>query len=486
MKRILTVVVALLFIVPMKAQNYDDWVKQKKDDMKKYADSVKQNYDDFRRQANEEYAQFMRERWESFQLMKGVEKPVIPEPPKPYEFDKDTPIPNIPAPIPYKPIQTPNPSPVPPIKRPDLPKPSPIPATPKFEFTCYGTPCVVSLDKSLKFNLKDVSETACADAWQRLSSDKSDALLEDCLDLRVKLSLGDWAYYCLLRDLAEEFLGKGTDEATLLQAYLLAQSNYRIRLGKKNGHLVFLMPFDGVIYQRSFIQIGGEKLYCMGVNERGGVLVFNRAFSNRERVMSLRMPCQPKFDYKPTKSRQFTSVKYPEMTVSLSTNENLLDFYTDYPSCVWTNYCWAGLSDELKAKLYPMLRKSIAGKSQIEAANRIIDFVQTALEYQTDQQQFGYERSLFGDESFFYPYCDCEDRSILFSILVHDILGLDVVLLSYPDHIATAVHYTEELNGFCFEFEGKTYYISDPTYIGSTVGMCAPPFIDKVPTVYKL
>lgn len=486
MKRILMVIVALLFVVPMKAQNYDDWVKQQKDDMKKYTDSVKQDYNEFRRQANEQYAQFMREQWESFQLMKGVEKPVIPEPPKPFEFSKDNPIPDVPSPIPVKPIQTPKPSPIEPIKRPELPKPSPVPSISQFKFTCYGTHCMVSLDKNMKFKLKDVSENACADAWQKLSSDESDALLDDCLALREQLALGDWGYYCMIRDMSEAFLGKGTDEATLMQAYLLAQSNYRIRLGKRNNHLAFLMPFDGVIYERSFTNISGERFYFMGANERGGVIVFNRAFSDHERVMSLRMSCTPNFTKKPTDSKKFTSKNYPEMSVSLSTNRNLLDFYDDYPSCDWTNYCWAGLSEQIKSDLYPMLRKSIEGKGQIEAANRIINFVQTALEYQTDQQQFGYERSLFGDESFFYPYCDCEDRSILFSILVHDLLGLDVVLLDYPGHVATAVHYTEKLNGYCFEFEGKTYYVSDPTYIGADVGMCAPSFVDKVPTVIKL
>ena len=53
-----------------------------------------------------------------------------------------------------------------------------------------------------------------------------------------------------------------------------------------------------------------------------------------------------------------------------------------------------------------MLRKGIEGKSQIEAANRIINFVQTAFEYKTDQDQFGYERSLFGDETFWTVFAN--------------------------------------------------------------------------------
>lgn len=486
MKRIIIFVAALLFVVPLKAQDYEDYKNKKKEEMKRYTDSVQQNYDEFRRKANEEYARFMREKWEAFQVMKGEEKPVLPEPPRPFEVDKDTPIPNLPNPIPFKPIPTPDSSPIQPIKRPDAPAPSPIPSTHDFGFTFYGTPCMVNLDQSLKFKLKDVSETACADAWQKLSSDKSNALLDDCLDLREELALGDWAYYCLLRNLSEEFLGKGTEEATLMHAYLMAQTGYKIRLGKRNGHLVFLMQFDGKIFGKCYAKIGEEKFYVMGANEKGSMYIFNRAFSNREQVMSLRMRSLPKFNYQPTESREYTSARYPEMSVTVSTNKNLMDFYDDYPSCLWTNYSWAGLSDELKSQLYPMLRKSIEGKNQIEAANRIINFVQTAFSYKTDQEQFSYERSLFGDETFYYPHSDCEDRSILFSILIHDLLGLDVVLLSYPEHIATAVHYTENLNGSYFNYEGKTYYISDPTYIGATVGMCASRFLNLVPEMYKL
>lgn len=486
MKKTLLFFGLLMLFLPMEAQDYQDYINKRKREMERYKDSINQNYDDYRRKANEEYAQYMREKWEAFKVIKGEEKPIIPEPPKPYEVDKDTPVPNLPDPIPVKPIQTPDPIPYQPIKRPDVPKPNPVPSSPDFEFSCYGTPCIVSLDKSLKFNLKDASETACADAWRKLSSNKSNVLLDDCLGLRKELALGDWSYCCLLRDLTEAFLGKGTQEATFMQAYLMAQSGYKIRLGKMNERLIFLVPTDGIIYGRCYAKIGGVKFYVFGTNERGSMYVFNRAFSEHEHVMSLRMQSPPKFSYRPSESRQYTSVRYPEMTVSLSTNKNLMDFYNDYPSCLWTNYSWAGLSEELKNQLYPMLLRNIEGKSQIEAANRIINFVQTAFSYKTDQEQFGYERSLFGDEAFFYPYSDCEDRSILFSILIHDLLGLDVVLLSYPEHIATAVHFTEELSGSYFTFEGKTYFICDPTYIGANVGMCAPRFINQSPEVYKL
>ena len=91
----------------------------------------------------------------------------------------------------------------------------------------------------------------------------------------------------------------------------------------------------------------------------------------------------------------------------------------------------ASLSDEAKRQLYPRMQALLHEKNRLQQAEVLLNWVQTAFQYRTDQEQFGCERSLFADESPHYRYCDCEDRSILFSILVRDLLGLDVVLLHY-------------------------------------------------------
>jgi hypothetical protein len=105
-----------------------------------------------------------------------------------------------------------------------------------------------------------------------------------------------------------------------------------------------------------------------------------------------------------------------------------------------------------------------------------LNFVQTAFDYQTDGQQFGYERSLFADETFFYPYSDCEDRSILFAVLVRELLGLEVVLLSYPKHIATAVRFNSEVTGDALIIDNRRFTVCDPTYLGAGIGMAMDEF----------
>ena len=126
-----------------------------------------------------------------------------------------------------------------------------------------------------------------------------------------------------------------------------------------------------------------------------------------------------------------------------------------------------------------MLRKAIEGKDEAAAANILINFVQTGFRYQTDNQQFGYERPLFGDETLFYPYCDCEDRSILYSILVRELLGLEVALVYYPGHLATAVCFKGGPYGDYFNVNGKKYTVCDPTYIGASIGLTMPDMNNK-------
>ena len=162
---------------------------------------------------------------------------------------------------------------------------------------------------------------------------------------------------------------------------------------------------------------------------------------------------------------------------TVEVDKGLIDFMNGYPlSDAWEYYALAGLSDGVKSTLYPALRSQIRGKSKKDAAEMLLNFVQTTFDYATDQEQFGYERPLFGDESIFYPKNDCEDRSIFYSILVRDLLGLDVVLVHWPGHLATAVAFPEEVAGDYFTIDERHYTVCDPTYIGANIGMTMPQF----------
>lgn len=162
----------------------------------------------------------------------------------------------------------------------------------------------------------------------------------------------------------------------------------------------------------------------------------------------------------------------------MNVNKNLLDFYDTYPASEigdnfmtrWAMYANTPLETETKERLYPALHAKIEGLTKLEATERLLNFVQTAFVYEYDKKVWGHDRAFFAEETLYYPYCDCEDRSILFSRLMRDLLGLKVILVYYPGHLATAVCFTEEVKGDYIILNEMRYVICDPTFIGASVG----------------
>ena len=64
-------------------------------------------------------------------------------------------------------------------------------------------------------------------------------------------------------------------------------------------------------------------------------------------------------------------------------------------------------------------------------------------------------------------------------------MGLDVVLLEYPNHMATAVCFDENIDGDYITVSGKKYIICDPTYIGASIGMCMEQFKEVSPQIIR-
>lgn len=155
-----------------------------------------------------------------------------------------------------------------------------------------------------------------------------------------------------------------------------------------------------------------------------------------------------------------------------------MDFLSDYPSSAvdndestkWSTFADIPLSPENRERLYPALQKAIAGKSEQDAANMLINFVQTAFVYEYDDKVWGGDRIFAADETLYYPYSDCEDRAILFTRLVRDLMGLETALVYYPGHLAAAVRFNENIPGDYFVIGDKRYLVCDPTYIGANIG----------------
>ncbi len=468
-----------------------DAVGQTKDDFDEFRDKIlggyssfqrttMNDYQSFRDSINEEYADFLENTWRQFHGLLPKVSPIKdkPIPPMPYKEgegrikDKELPYVDI---VPIAP-PAPQPKPVEPIKD------QPQPIEERFAFRFYGTEGQVRLDNDMRFSLTGTNENHVADAWRRLSGEKKfDNVIRDCLELRIRYGLCDWAYLQMLKELGTQFCGANTNESTLLMAYLYCQSGYKMRIGRgESGRLYLMVASRHCIYGIPYFQIAGEDYYPLDYKENS--LYICEASFPKEQPLSLWIAQETKLANKPSDVRTLKSKRYPQLNVTIQGNRNLIDFYNSYPTSQvgedfmtrWAMYANTPLTKGMKDSLYPALRNAIQGKSQQEAANMLLNFVQTAFVYEYDDKVWGDDRAFFAEESLYYPYCDCEDRSILFSRLVRDLLDLKVVLVYYPGHLATAVHFTDYITGDYILLNNQRFTVCDPTYIGAPVGATMP------------
>lgn len=480
MKRTLVLLgMVMLPFCQMGAQDsFDEYRSRMNRDFESFKSRRNKEYEEFRKQINDEYAQFVRKVWREYNAFKGIPAPIEDNPVPPIFFleedkaieDKIKPI-DIVIPV-VKP--KPQPKPIVPIEG------TPQPVEQYFSFSFHETLMKVRLSDKLKFTLKGCSEKVIAQAWLSLTGSEYDNVINDCLNIRSEKQLCDWAYLMMLNDLSASFYGKDSNEATLFTAFLYCQSGYKMRLASADNKLYMLYASDYVIYDKNYWDIDGEKYYPLNgdVNQ----LYICEASFPKEQPLSLWIAQETKLADRPSDIRTLKSERYPQVMATIRGNRNLIDFYNSYPTSQvgenfmtrWAMYANTPLAQGVKESLYPSLRGAIQGKSPHEAANMLLNFVQTAFVYEYDDKVWGDDRAFFAEETLYYPYADCEDRSILFSRLVRDLLGLKVVLVYYPGHLATAVHFTDPVTGDHILLNGQRFTVCDPTYIGAPVGATMP------------
>lgn len=436
-------------------------------------------YEAFRDEANKAYAEFVRKAWGEYQVMPAVPKPKEEEVPPVIVPDEDLlkPIESTPIHIEDKVIEVPTiepqPVPVAPIRE------LPVDAEEKVTFSFYGTPLTVRFGKEQAFRMKACTPDGVADAWERLSGKEYNNLIRDCLSLRIEHRLGDWAYLQMLERMAETCVGRG-NEATLLMAYVYCQSGYKMRLGMVEGKLHMLFATKHRVYGMMFYHVNGDDYYMYG--EQVNRLDICNATYPKETALSLWMPQNMVLTDKLSERRTLKSSRFPEVEVAVHSNQNLIDFMNGYPSSEfgddfmtrWALYANKPMEERLSGELLPALREKMKGLSEKDAVERLLNWVQTAFVYEYDDVVWGGDRAFFPEETLFYPYCDCEDRSILFTRLVRDLLGLKCILIYYPGHLASAVCFTQQVDGDYITLNGKRFVVCDPTYIGAPVGRTMP------------
>lgn len=440
------------------------------------------NFNDYRVSLNAEYARQIKEyEWRQQKLREGEHAPDQNiKPVSPIQWEKGNDNENKEKEIAIDEV-------IKPIKRDNKAKPIAPVVVPEEE---KGTPANLSIKylgsnvqlhaPSSKLTLENTSQTAIADLWTRLSQPDFAQLIADCIKYKQSASLCDWAYLIFLESTAKA-IASNDNTVAILMAYLASQSGYSIRLATTdNGRLDMLYASQHLIYNRPYLISDNQKYYPYFTNSNSYKLC--QSHFKSETGISLWIPRLPQVKEYTSEPRTIQSKRYSSFRTQSSVNKNLISFYDTYPTSQvgtnpvsrWAMYANTPVSDNIRQTLYPQIRNQIAGLSHLEAVERILNWIQTGFVYEYDDKVWGGDRAFFAEESLYYPYCDCEDRSILLTRIVRDLLGLKCLLVFYPGHLAAAINFPENVTGDYIMHAGKKFTISDPTYIGAPVGSTMP------------
>lgn len=450
---------------------YDEWLKQNSMDM----GAAKQEFQDYMDAEDKAFLGFLKQQWKAVEVKEPI---VLDTKPKPVL------LPKAPTPADKHPIADSTPviepiviEPPKPVTKPQPPKPAPVTAS-TVEVQLFGHTLNIIEDSKLKqsFNGK-MSSDNIADFYAALASQPHDKVINDLTSTAKQLKLNPWGTAVLFHHYVQALNVSGHNAQQLTTWYLLVKAGFDARVAY-NQNAFLLMPSKQALFGVTYFTFSGTRFYAVSLD--GKQLSTGRAYTYDGKHAGANTPLDFDNNQQLLASSQIQqkdlSFQYQGQTHNIKLHYDLgqIELAKTTPQLAISQYAHEGLPESTANELLTQLAPLVKGKSEQDAVNLLLRFVQTAFSYKTDEQQFREENYLYPVETLHYPYSDCEDRAALFAWLVKRLLKLEVVLLDYPGHIAAAVALNGKAIGDGWELKGRRYTVADPTYINASVGMTMP------------
>jgi hypothetical protein len=268
---------------------------------------------------------------------------------------------------------------------------------------------------------------------------------------------------------------------------VLTKSGYKSRVAYNERDVFILIPSFQRLYDVTYFTLGGERYYAVSFDGiarmPGRVYTYDGHYPDASKSLDMIIRNQTVSDR--DMQKRLLSFEYggKRYDIEAKYSRSQIDFLDTYPQLDLEVYFDSEVSGTTESALLQQLAAAIESMDEQQAINFLLRFVQTSFKYKTDDMQFGEENYLFPEETIYYPYSDCEDRSVFFAWLVRRLMGLEVVGLNYPGHVATAVHMAEAPQGDAVTYNDKQFIVADPTFINARLGMTMPEYRHAAPEV---
>jgi len=487
--RRLTVAILLIASIHGRAATTQEDFNSYRMQQQQAAKQSKAEFQSYKQQQDSEFADFLKSQWREFDTFKGkvrikepkprqipVVAPAVPAPVAPPATE-----PVAPSSSPDIPIVSPVTVPLIPPPPPPQPKPKPV-AADTLELVFYGNPVSFVFDPLWKAyrSTSGAKPEMMSAFWMMMSGSKYEPTIQAINDARRELKLDDWGYVTLWREVVRALQPDHNAEQNLLLWYFLVKSGYDVRMGYSGTDVHLFVAVKQQVYSTKFTTVANQTYYAVLAADHGDSIgsfyTYEASYPNKLNPLDIHS-ASTGFT-KTVSAQRELAFEYDGKIIKfiIPYDRRLVEYMGSFPQSEFELYFDTDGSTLVRRSLLVELKKYTAKMDQEEAVNFLLDFVQQAFSYKSDNDQFGYEKYFFVEESLHFPYNDCEDRSVLFAWLVHELLGIKVVGLVYPGHMTTAVAIKARSGFSTVDYQGNPFVIADPTYVGASAGMAMPSY----------
>ncbi len=327
----------------------------------------------------------------------------------------------------------------------------------------------VRYDPGMKLQTRVEHDQAGITGFYHLLLDTGYAtLLEDLDRKKDSLLLNDWMYYCFLRSSVTVIFHDRPDfEKELIAWFLLSHAGFDTRLAYHERRAFLYVHVEEEVFElpmiednkRNYFHIPYPLEYPLATEE---VILLPFTAMPGGKPLSFKWQGYPLLPAAPVEKRVQLRTRDTLFHIAVTYDRAMVDMLAQQPILGEFSYFEAPVSPFLKASLLPQLAAFIDGKSEVEAIETLLAFTRSSFEYREDEAYFGRSKPMIPDEIFFYEYSDCEDRAALFFLLVKELTGLPMIVVSFADHVTIGVA-TEQVCEASVQYAGRRYCICDPT-----------------------
>lgn len=372
--------------------------------------------------------------------------------------------------------------------------------TSEISFHYYSNPIIIEYPSQLieaftkgDFSTSKISDKYISNFWKEISQINHSEFISYTSEIRKKLNLDDWGYLLLINKISESVFKYDTNLIRLSNWFLLTQSGFDNKIGYDQSQVYNLFHTSSDIYRLEYYELNRKKYYPIRYsthNQNPGT-IFTYEENHQKQINPLNFSniqypsigaaqeiITKKFDF------EFDGITYQ---YEIKLDDRIIKQYEFYPLVNLSTFFSASFSPYLVEQIRSNFQPIIDGMGELEAINFLLALVQKSFKYKTDQDHFSREKFMIPEETFFYEYSDCDDRSILLANLIQELLGLEVVGLRYSQHLAVAVNLsTNESIGDTHVFNEKNFIVTDPTFIGAPAGKTMTRFKGEKPTIIQI